>query len=318
MRLACVGCSPRAEASHSGRSTGSDLRGEATARRTTPTADRSAPPTGRPERRAALPRAVATRCHGDGGHTSVAPARKDPDVTSDAHAQAARHDPVYDELAARPEFAELRHRYRRFVIPATVAFLAWYVALRPGVDVRPRLHEHQARRQHQRRPRLRACCSSSRRSLLACALRPLLQRQPRPAGHASSPRTTTAPSTGAPTTGEPLTWKATRSSPPSSSSRRRPDGRHHHLGQPHLLGRGRPLRRRPQLLRASRTASRSAATTCRRRRSSASPAPSRCRATTASSTPSASWSPGWSRCCSSPRCCATPVATRWPTSSPTG
>ncbi|MCF6378014.1 DUF485 domain-containing protein [Nocardioides KLBMP 9356] len=47
-------------------------------------------------------------------------------MTSDAHDQAARHDPVYDELSARPEFAELRSRYRRFVIPATVAFLAWY------------------------------------------------------------------------------------------------------------------------------------------------------------------------------------------------
>ena len=47
-------------------------------------------------------------------------------MTPDAHDQAARHDPVYDELSARPEFAELRSRYRRFVIPATVAFLAWY------------------------------------------------------------------------------------------------------------------------------------------------------------------------------------------------
>ena len=47
-------------------------------------------------------------------------------MTSEAHDQAARHDPVYDELSARPEFAELRSRYRRFVIPATAAFLAWY------------------------------------------------------------------------------------------------------------------------------------------------------------------------------------------------
>ncbi len=47
-------------------------------------------------------------------------------MTPDSHGQAARHDPVYDELSARPEFAELRHRYRRFVIPATAAFLAWY------------------------------------------------------------------------------------------------------------------------------------------------------------------------------------------------
>ena len=44
----------------------------------------------------------------------------------DTHDQAARHDPVYDELSARPEFTELRSRYRRFVIPATAAFLSWY------------------------------------------------------------------------------------------------------------------------------------------------------------------------------------------------
>ncbi|HEX5919652.1 MAG TPA: DUF485 domain-containing protein [Nocardioides sp.] len=42
-------------------------------------------------------------------------------------ARAARHDPIYDRLHATPEFAELRHRYRSFVIPATAAFLAWYL-----------------------------------------------------------------------------------------------------------------------------------------------------------------------------------------------
>lgn len=46
----------------------------------------------------------------------------DPDPT-----QAARHDPVYDELHARPEFTELRRLYRGFVFPATVAFLTWYL-----------------------------------------------------------------------------------------------------------------------------------------------------------------------------------------------
>ncbi|MBM9459813.1 DUF485 domain-containing protein [Nocardioides sp. zg-536] len=40
---------------------------------------------------------------------------------------AARHDPVYDELHASPEFAELRRRQRTFIIPATVAFLVWYL-----------------------------------------------------------------------------------------------------------------------------------------------------------------------------------------------
>ncbi len=40
-------------------------------------------------------------------------------------------EPVPDEryaaLAARPEFTELRRRYLRFVVPATIAFMAWYV-----------------------------------------------------------------------------------------------------------------------------------------------------------------------------------------------
>jgi len=33
----------------------------------------------------------------------------------------------YSDLAADPGFAELKRRYRRFAIPATIAFLVWYV-----------------------------------------------------------------------------------------------------------------------------------------------------------------------------------------------
>jgi len=33
----------------------------------------------------------------------------------------------YADLAADPGFAELKRRYRRFAVPATVAFLVWYV-----------------------------------------------------------------------------------------------------------------------------------------------------------------------------------------------
>ncbi len=40
---------------------------------------------------------------------------------------ADRHDPVYDELHASEDFVELRRRYLRFVVPATVAFLSWYL-----------------------------------------------------------------------------------------------------------------------------------------------------------------------------------------------
>jgi uncharacterized membrane protein (DUF485 family) len=34
---------------------------------------------------------------------------------------------VYEELHATAEFRDLRRRYRGFVFPATVAFLAWYL-----------------------------------------------------------------------------------------------------------------------------------------------------------------------------------------------
>ncbi len=47
--------------------------------------------------------------------------------TAEAHAQASRHDPVYDRLHETAEFQELRRRFRRFAFPATVAFLAWYL-----------------------------------------------------------------------------------------------------------------------------------------------------------------------------------------------
>jgi uncharacterized membrane protein (DUF485 family) len=48
-------------------------------------------------------------------------------VSTEAPDQAARHDPVYDRLHESSEFIELRKRYRGFVFPATVAFLAWYL-----------------------------------------------------------------------------------------------------------------------------------------------------------------------------------------------
>ena len=44
-----------------------------------------------------------------------------------SHDHAREHDPVYDELHATPEFTELRRKFRSFVFPTTVAFLAWYL-----------------------------------------------------------------------------------------------------------------------------------------------------------------------------------------------
>lgn len=46
---------------------------------------------------------------------------------STTHDQANRHDPVYDSLHATDDFAALRRAYRSFVLPATVAFLSWYL-----------------------------------------------------------------------------------------------------------------------------------------------------------------------------------------------
>ena len=46
---------------------------------------------------------------------------------AEAHEQADRHDPIYDRLRATPEFQELRKRHSGFVLPATLAFLAWYL-----------------------------------------------------------------------------------------------------------------------------------------------------------------------------------------------
>lgn len=48
-------------------------------------------------------------------------------TTISSEAGAGRAETEYDVLARTPEFAELRKRYRGFAIPATVAFLAWYL-----------------------------------------------------------------------------------------------------------------------------------------------------------------------------------------------
>ena len=35
--------------------------------------------------------------------------------------------PIYEEIQQSPEFGELRSRFRKFVFPATVAFMTWYL-----------------------------------------------------------------------------------------------------------------------------------------------------------------------------------------------
>ena len=49
------------------------------------------------------------------------------DTNLGAHEQAEPHDPVYDRLHATEEFAELKRRHNGFVLPATIAFLVWYL-----------------------------------------------------------------------------------------------------------------------------------------------------------------------------------------------
>ena len=44
---------------------------------------------------------------------------------SGVHQRSA--NPLYAELHATPEFAELRKKFRGFVIPATIAFMSWYL-----------------------------------------------------------------------------------------------------------------------------------------------------------------------------------------------
>jgi uncharacterized membrane protein (DUF485 family) len=39
----------------------------------------------------------------------------------------SRDHQVYAALAARSDFVELRRRYLRFAVPATIAFMVWYI-----------------------------------------------------------------------------------------------------------------------------------------------------------------------------------------------
>jgi uncharacterized membrane protein (DUF485 family) len=49
------------------------------------------------------------------------------DTHVEPHEQAEAHDPVYDRLHATEEFTELKKRHSGFVVPATIAFLVWYL-----------------------------------------------------------------------------------------------------------------------------------------------------------------------------------------------
>jgi len=51
-----------------------------------------------------------------------------PDATTETlYDPNSKRDPVYQVLYDTAEFVELRRRFRRFVYPATVGFLLWYL-----------------------------------------------------------------------------------------------------------------------------------------------------------------------------------------------
>ncbi|MCX5203739.1 DUF485 domain-containing protein [Streptomyces sp. NBC_00237] len=56
---------------------------------------------------------------------------------------APEHGPsaaeIYLEVQRSPAFQQVRSRYRRFVVPATLAFLAWYVAYVVAATAAPAL-----------------------------------------------------------------------------------------------------------------------------------------------------------------------------------
>ncbi|MFG2298053.1 DUF485 domain-containing protein [Streptomyces sp. NPDC048603] len=65
----------------------------------------------------------------------------DPDRAEEHTARTAAE--IYLEVQRSPAFQDVRRRYRRFVVPATAAFLLWYVAYvvaataAPGLMARP-------------------------------------------------------------------------------------------------------------------------------------------------------------------------------------
>jgi uncharacterized membrane protein (DUF485 family) len=51
-----------------------------------------------------------------------------PAYESGEAAELPAHDhEVYNRIAGEGDFVELRRRYRRFVIPATITFMVWYL-----------------------------------------------------------------------------------------------------------------------------------------------------------------------------------------------
>ncbi|MFI9123173.1 DUF485 domain-containing protein [Streptomyces bikiniensis] len=63
-----------------------------------------------------------------GGHPGAVPRQRFPSAAE-----------IYLEVQRSPAFQEVRRRYRRFVFPATFAFLAWYLAYVVAATAAPEL-----------------------------------------------------------------------------------------------------------------------------------------------------------------------------------
>ena len=220
--------------------------------------------------------------------------------------------PSTTSCTSRRSSASCKRRYRSFVFPATVAFLAWYLLYVLMSQLGHRLHEHQGRRQHQRRPGLRAAAVRLHVPASPSLYARYADQPARPAARdRAALRASTTQEEGRHELDQTLTTilflavVALTVGITFWASRQTKGAADYYAG-------GRSLHRLPERpgdlrrLHVGRVVPRH----LRRHRART--------ATTASSTRSASWSPGWSRCCWSPSCCATPAATRWPTSSRTG
>ena len=222
---------------------------------------------------------------------------------------------AYTEVQQSERFQELKRRHRSIVFPLTAIFLAWYFLYVLLADYAHDFMSH------------KLWGNINVGLVIGPAAVRVDVRDHRHLRPASRTRTSTRSPPRCATSS-----RAVPDDPPRGRHRRRRASRQpRHL--PALRG-GDPRHRLPGLAPttrppptttppagrspARRTASPSPATTCRPRRSSASPGPSPSTGTTASCTRSASWWPGWWRCCSSPSCSATPAGSPWPTSCPSG
>ncbi|MEU7019414.1 DUF485 domain-containing protein [Streptomyces sp. NPDC046203] len=86
--------------------------------------------------------AFAGRAHDDTEHDGIGAGVLDPSGRVPRQRVHSTAD-IYLEVQRSPAFQEVRSRYRRFVFPATVAFLLWYLAYviaataAPGVMAHP-------------------------------------------------------------------------------------------------------------------------------------------------------------------------------------